>query len=212
MNRQFQRRNFDDARIAEELAEVGPKRCGGRRVGSAELNEQNAKHARWIQRGESESGESECSERTVRCRIRRLVEFRPRRSLPFFLQSGPSLASCFSVMWPSPAALSAADFVGVQRRVARPLRRHVGLGEDRLDRAFRHARLAVDAVDRVDVQHHVVLVEALDRADGHAIGVLAVVARFANGVRHDSHPFPARPWKRNKTHPRVDGFDRFISL
>ena len=87
-------------------------------------------------------------------------------------------------------ALSLEDggFLGVQRRVMRPLRRHVGFRKDRLHRALRHARLAVDAVLRIDVQHHIVLIEALDRADGHAIGVLAIVTRFANSMRHFLFP------------------------
>src|SRR5262249_26692933 len=55
--------------------------------------------------------------------------------------------------------------------------------------ALRHACLAVDAVLRVDVQHLLILPEALDRADGHAIGVLAVVARLANDVSHRNSPF-----------------------
>src|SRR5256885_2052344 len=51
--------------------------------------------------------------------------------------------------------------LGVQLDVARPLSRGVGLGEDRLDRALGDARLAVDAVVRVDVEHLLVHVEAL---------------------------------------------------
>src|SRR5262245_41342225 len=66
----------------------------------------------------------------------------------------------------------------------RPLRRHVGFREDRLHRAFRHTRFAVDAVHRINIEHHVVLIEAFHRAHGHAVGVFAVVARFANSVRH----------------------------
>src|SRR5262249_59924368 len=87
-------------------------------------------------------------------------------------------------------------FLRVERRVVRPLWRHVGFGEDRLDRAFGHARLAIDAIIRVDPKHHVVLVEALHRADRDAVGILAVVTRLANGVSHRlSGPFfqPGRP-------------------
>src|SRR5207302_2044042 len=73
---------------------------------------------------------------------------------------------------------------GVERGEAGPLRRDVGLGEDRLDGTLRHTRLTVDAVLRIDVQHHVILPEALDRADRHAVSVLAVVARLANSMRH----------------------------
>src|SRR5262245_20094772 len=76
----------------------------------------------------------------------------------------------------------------VQRRIALPLRGHIRLRENRLDRAFRHACLAVDAVARIDVKHHVVLIEAFHRTYGHAVGVLTIVARFANSVRHWFNP------------------------
>ncbi len=75
-------------------------------------------------------------------------------------------------------------FVRVQLNVALPLGGRVRLAEDGLDRAFRHARFAVDAVGRVDVEHHVVLVETFHRADDAAVGVLAVVTGFADGMRH----------------------------
>src|SRR5262249_20061593 len=57
-------------------------------------------------------------------------------------------------------------------------------GEDRFHRALRDTRFAVDAIDGVNVQHHVVLVETLYRADNGAVGVLAIVARLADGVSH----------------------------
>ena len=38
----LQARHLDDARIAEELAQIGPQRLGSGGVGSAELDEQNA--------------------------------------------------------------------------------------------------------------------------------------------------------------------------
>src|SRR5262249_35429663 len=78
--------------------------------------------------------------------------------------------------------LESSRLLGVQRRVVRPLGRHIGFGEDRLDRALGHARLAVDAIIRIDPKHHVVLVEALHRANRDAIGILAVVTWFANCV------------------------------
>src|SRR4030095_16615423 len=73
----------------------------------------------------------------------------------------------------------------VELDVARPLCRRVRLREDRLDRALRDARLAVDAVFRVDVEHHLVLVEALYRADDATVGVLAVVTGRGDDVGHD---------------------------
>src|SRR5438067_5880820 len=72
--------------------------------------------------------------------------------------------------------LQGGGALGVQRGEAGPLAGDVGLGEDGLDRALGNARLAVDAVGRVDVEHLLILVEALYREDGHAIGVLAIVA------------------------------------
>src|SRR4029450_13384446 len=68
--------------------------------------------------------------------------------------------------------LERGGLLGVDGGPVGPLAGHVGLGEDGLDRALRHARLAVDAVGRVDVQHLLVLVETLHRADGYAVGVL----------------------------------------
>ena len=50
--------------------------------------------------------------------------------------------------------------------------------EDRFDRAFRHARFAVDAFVRMDVQNLLPFVEAFDRANHDAIGVLAAEARL----------------------------------
>src|SRR5262245_46529131 len=73
----------------------------------------------------------------------------------------------------------------IQLDVARPLGRAVRLNVNGLDRAFRHAGLAVDAVVRIDVQHLLVLVEALHRTDDAAVGVLAVVTRSSDDVSHE---------------------------
>src|SRR5262249_32124808 len=59
--------------------------------------------------------------------------------------------------------------------------------------ALRDARLAIDAVHRVDVQHHVVLIKALHRADDTAIGVLAIVTRFADSVSHKEKFLSSKP-------------------
>src|SRR5207249_6131845 len=80
--------------------------------------------------------------------------------------------------------LQGAGALGVHRRIVRPLRRHVYFREDRFDRALGHTSLAVDAIIRSDVQHHVVLVEALHRADRDAVGILAIVTWLANSVSH----------------------------
>src|SRR5262245_29777188 len=72
----------------------------------------------------------------------------------------------------------------VELHELRPPRRHVGVVEDRLDRAFGYARFAVDAIVGVDIQHHVVLIEAVARANDDAVGVLAILARLANDKCH----------------------------
>jgi hypothetical protein len=57
--------------------------------------------------------------------------------------------------------------------------------ENRFDRAFGHARLAINALIRMDVKNLVAFIEAFHRANHYAIGVLAAKARFANDVRHE---------------------------
>ena len=73
---------------------------------------------------------------------------------------------------------------GIEREVRLPGGGQLSVMVDRLDGAFRDASLAIDAMVRIDVQHVLVLVKALAWAHDHAIGVLAVTARFANNVRH----------------------------
>jgi hypothetical protein len=58
--------------------------------------------------------------------------------------------------------------------------------KDRLDRAFGNASFAVDALIGMDVEDLLPFVEALDRANDHAVGVLAAEAGLANNVSHDS--------------------------
>src|SRR5262249_17055574 len=55
--------------------------------------------------------------------------------------------------------------LGVESDVMPPFLGNIVFMEDRLDRAFRHAGLAVDAILRVDVEHLLALVEAFHRAD-----------------------------------------------
>src|SRR6516162_10117342 len=81
--------------------------------------------------------------------------------------------------------LEGSRLLGVHWGVVGPLTGDVGLGEDRFHGTFGHTRLAVYAIVRIDIEHHVVLVEALHRTNRHAIGVLAVVARLANCVSHE---------------------------
>src|SRR5262249_22144294 len=68
----------------------------------------------------------------------------------------------------------------VERDEVLPLMRHLDRGEDGPDGALRDAGAAVNALRGVDVKHHVVLVEAVHRADRDAIGVLAIVAGRGN--------------------------------
>ena len=76
--------------------------------------------------------------------------------------------------------------LGVECCERLPLFRHVVFVEDRFDGAFGHACFAVDAFVRMDVKNLLAFVEALHRANHHAIGVLAAKARFANDVRHET--------------------------
>src|SRR5205814_4224227 len=65
-----------------------------------------------------------------------------------------------------------------------PLRRELALLEDRRRRAFRLARAAIDALVRVDRDGVLALVEAVNRADRHAVGVLALHAWVSDDVCH----------------------------
>lgn len=55
---------------------------------------------------------------------------------------------------------------------------------DGLDRAFVDARIAVDALDWVDIEHLVALVEALTRANNDTISIFTAKARFGYDVCH----------------------------
>src|SRR5262249_9786924 len=84
-----------------------------------------------------------------------------------------------------------------------------GIGLDGVDRAFRLAHPAVDALVRVNDQHGLALVETVYGADFDAVGVLTLDANFGDDVSHRSHTFsgpiparilaprgrPSRPWK-----------------
>src|SRR5262245_17468625 len=75
--------------------------------------------------------------------------------------------------------------LGVERDPVALLRRHVVLGEDRLDRALGDAQRAIDAFPGVDHQHVRALAEAVDRADVDAVGVLALDAALGDDVGHE---------------------------
>src|SRR5512135_2453225 len=68
------------------------------------------------------------------------------------------------------------------------LLRQIGLFEDGVHGADRHAGPAVDANVVVDVQHLLVAVEASDRADGDAIGEPALLAIGGDDRRHRALP------------------------
>src|SRR4051812_21739984 len=93
---------------------------------------------------------------------------------------------------------------------------HVVLGEDRLDRALRHAQRAVDALVGVDHQHVRPLAEAVDRADVDAVRVFALDAAFGDDVSHfgsrvyhggsawpHNGGLPARPQRRAMSSPAI---------
>src|SRR5476649_1381337 len=75
--------------------------------------------------------------------------------------------------------------LGVERDEVFLFRGHVVLGEDRLDRAFRDAQRAIDALVGIDDQHVRAFAKAVDRAHVDAVGVLALHAGFGDHVRHE---------------------------
>ena len=58
------------------------------------------------------------------------------------------------------------------------------LEENRLNRAFRDACFAVNALIRVDIEHFLAFVEAFYGADHNAIGVFAAETGLSNYVGH----------------------------
>src|SRR4051812_38258178 len=64
------------------------------------------------------------------------------------------------------------------------LRPGVGVRDDRLGRAFRLANSTVDAFCRLDDEHVLAFVEAVDGTDLDAVHVLALDARFSDHVGH----------------------------
>ena len=95
----------------------------------------------------------------------------------------------------------AVPLLGVGRRIAldrdiRPdfrelgvhlepsLKTRFGIRPDGIGRAFRFAHPAVDSFIGMDDQHVLALVEAVDRADLHAVHILAAYASFCDDVGH----------------------------
>lgn len=67
--------------------------------------------------------------------------------------------------------------------------RDIGLCENCLDGAFGHASLAINAVRRVNIDHLIVHVETLNRANRNAIGVATIMTRLGNNMRHGINSF-----------------------
>src|SRR3954470_23735203 len=72
----------------------------------------------------------------------------------------------------------------------------LGVGDDRLGRAFRLADAAVDAFVGVDHQHVRPFVEAVDGAHLDAVGIFALDAVFGDDVGHARFPFFLIQWAR----------------
>jgi hypothetical protein len=80
--------------------------------------------------------------------------------------------------------------LGVELNKLRPLSRDVPVGEDRRDRTLGHAPIAVDALLRINIELHLVLVKAIARTHHYAVGVLAIMTGFTNNIRHEENSFP----------------------
>src|SRR5687768_14539882 len=59
-----------------------------------------------------------------------------------------------------------------------------GIGKDRLGRAFGLAHAAIDAFARVDDEHVLALIEAVDRANLDAVHIFAADAGIGDDVGH----------------------------
>ncbi|MCY1555854.1 hypothetical protein D9M68_925500 [compost metagenome] len=76
----------------------------------------------------------------------------------------------------------------VQRDEALLIGGHIVLGVDGRDRALGHAHRAVDAFVGVDGEEVRPFPKGIDRADVHAVGVLAAYAGFGDDKGHDGAP------------------------
>jgi len=102
------------------------------------------------------------------------------------------------------------EFLGVRRRFA--LHRNIGpltgellvqaqpllkprlrVGLDRVDRAFGLAHAAIDALVRVDDEHILAFIKAIDRADLHTVHELTFYAGLIDDVGHDDGLASAGP-------------------
>src|SRR6266480_879042 len=97
----------------------------------------------------------------------------------------------------------AVGVVDLDKRL--PLVRQGVLREDRLHRAFRLTRTAVDALLGVDDEYAFGLVDAVDRADIHAGLVFDVDAGLGDDVGHWPRPTLLKQSARPRSEPRVPG-------
>ncbi len=74
-----------------------------------------------------------------------------------------------------------------------PLFRDTVFLEDGFNRALGNARIAIDALVRVDVKDLLAFVKRIDRADDDAIGVFTGEAGFGNDKGHGGS-FPVILW------------------
>src|SRR5436190_11700393 len=65
-----------------------------------------------------------------------------------------------------------------------PPRRHLGITKNRFHGTFGNTGIAINALVWVDIQHHLVLIEALAGTDHDAIREFAIVTRFTNDIGH----------------------------
>src|SRR5581483_11952129 len=77
------------------------------------------------------------------------------------------------------------------------------IGLDRVNRAFRFANAAIDALVRVDHEHVLTFIEAVDRTDLYAVHVLALDAGVVDDVGHDFWSWCGRQNRRQL--PRTSG-------
>jgi hypothetical protein len=94
--------------------------------------------------------------------------------LAIFLQRFFSLSDVWSTF----------NFVCVELNKALPLFRNIVLVENGFYWAFWNTSLTVNALIRVDVEHLIAFVKALDRAHYNTIGIAASVARFGYYMCH----------------------------
>jgi hypothetical protein len=82
--------------------------------------------------------------------------------------------------------LQSSHALGVELNKMHPLAGNTRLVEDRFNRTLRHASFTIDALLRVDIELHGVVVEAFTRTDDHAVRVLAVMTRLTHDIGHES--------------------------